>query len=451
FVNGSPTTLATLARLGQWLVDIHGPHDHQSLLHPARQLDILDAYGGLEPARERFGDLVEERVLLEERRASLIVDDQTHARQLDLLRHQVAEISEAGLSSDDEETLEAEHLRAGNAARLAELTQNALSLLEDEEPSLSGRLGELGRLLRELRQCDPGTEPIVELHEQAAGLVAELRGELSGYGDRLDIEPGRLRELEARLDLVQSLKRKYGGSVAEILAFGEEAGERLASLERREEDLAAIDGDLRKLDDELWGAGGELSKQRGKVAPKLRRAVEKQLRDLGFAQSRFDVALDAPERGDRPAKWGRSGLDRIEFQFAPNPGEPLLPLRAIASSGEMARVMLALKTVLAAEDRVPVLVFDEIDANVGGETAGVVGEKMRRVGRDRQALCVTHLAPVAAAADTHFVVDKRAKDGRTVTEVRLLKKTDRVAELARMLGGRGSAQRKHAEALLKRG
>ena len=235
------------------------------------------------------------------------------------------------------------------------------------------------------------------------------------------------------------------------MAFGEDVRHTLQQLEQRDEELARINGELKKLDAEIWRAGQELSAQRRKLIPQLGKAVVKQLKDLGFAQSHFDVTISTAgrEAAASPGLLPASGLDAIEFQFAPNIGETARPLRAIASSGEMARVMLALKTVLAEVDQIPVLVFDEVDANVGGETARAVGAKMRQIARQRQVLCITHLAPVAAHGAAHYVVTKQLRDGRTVSEIALLNKRDRVTELARMLGGQSDAARKHAEELLK--
>jgi len=279
-----------------------------------------------------------------------------------------------------------------------------------------------------------------------------LQTELSRYADRVEVDPARLAELEERLNLLQSLQRKYGPTLADVAAFGEEAARRLAALESRDAELARLNAELARLDSELARVGGQLSGKRQKVIPKLSKAASAQLADLGFKQSRLDVALstvDAP-RFTQQANRASSGLDTVEFQFAPNPGEPARALRAIASSGELARVMLALKTVLAAADEVPVLVFDEVDANVGGETALAVGQKMQQIAAKRQVLCITHLPQVAASADAHFVVSKEVKEGRTISEIQLLERKGRVSELSRMLGGQGEAARKHAEALLRK-
>jgi len=443
FINGSPTTLATLGSIGEWLVDMHGPHDHQSLLHPAKQLAILDAFGGLEKEREVFGELVRRRGVLETEKSALIVDEKTYAQQLDLLRFQVQEISTARLKEGEDLEVEAEFHRASNAAKLLQLSQAALDVLSESDNSLLTQSGAVGRLLAELQRVDDsGAKNLVELHAQASELLRDLQNAVSHYADKVDVDPPRLAELEERLGLIHTLNRKYGATIAEVVAFGADAKYKLQALESRDAELARLNAALEKLDSEIQTAGKKLTAARKKIIPPLSKAVSKQLEDLGFKQSRFDVAISVGEIS-------ASGLDVIEFQFAPNPGEPAKALRAIASSGEMARVMLALKTVLAAEDEIPVLVFDEVDANVGGETANVVGEKMRQIAAKRQVFCITHLPQVASAADAHYVVSKQVKSGRTISEITLLDKKSRVTELARMLGGQTDAARKHAEALLK--
>jgi DNA repair protein RecN (Recombination protein N) len=465
FVNGSPTTLATLAAIGESLVDIHGPHDHQSLLHPAKQLAILDAFGGLETEREAFGELVRRRAALENDKSALIVDEKTYTQQLDLLRFQVNEITTARLQPDEEARVESEFNRASNAAKLLQLSHAALDALSENDNSLLTQAGAIGRTLQELQRVDAGAANLVELHSRAAGGLRELQAELSRYAEKVDVDPARLAELEDRLNLIHSLKRKYGASLAEVIAFGDEVKQKLAQLESRDAELARLNASLGKLNAEILDAGNKLSTARKKVIPQLAKAVGKQLEDLGFKQSMFDVAISTIRCGETPSSpefsdkqsmgltesrsTSSSGFDEIEFQFAPNPGEPAKPLRAIASSGEMARVMLALKTVLAAEDEIPVLIFDEVDANVGGETANTVGEKMKQIAAKRQVLCITHLPQVAAPADAHYVVTKQVKNGRTISEIELLGKKERVTELARMLGGQTDAARRHAEALLK--
>jgi DNA repair protein RecN (Recombination protein N) len=451
FINGSPTTLSILADLGQSLVDIHGPHEHQSLLNNGQQLAILDAFAELDNEREAFGTLVRRRAGLEAEKAALIVDEGTYARQLDLLRFQVNEISAARLKPGEDKAVELEYRRGSNAAKLLQLTQTALELLGDTEGSLLTQAGIVGRTLQELSRLDLAATPLVSLHEQAVSILGELQNELSRYSERIDIDPARLQELEERLNLVHSLNRKYGPGFEAVIAFGEDARRKLQALEERDSELARLNDELKRVHAELLTAGKALSVARRKVIPQLSKAVSRQLTDLGFKQSRLEIALATTSEAElkqNPARITNCGFDSVEFQFAPNLGEPPRPLRAIASSGELARVMLALKTVLAAEDQIPVLVFDEVDANVGGETANAVGEKMQQIARKRQVLCITHLPQVAAPASAHYVVAKEVKNGRTLSTITQLNASQRVTELARMLGGQSDAARKHAESLL---
>ncbi len=441
FVNGSPTSLGTLAEVAGDLVDLHGPHDHQSLLKPSRQLAVLDAFGGLGSVRSIFEKTFRQREELLAARRALVVDEQAYARQLDLLRFQVREIEAARLT-DDDEALEAEHHRAANAARLIELSRGALELLSEQDDAVLTRFGSLGRVLQDLQRLDPGVDSLTSLHAQSLVLLQELQVALSRYGDSVDVDAERLAFLEERLNLLQSLKRKYGQTLADVTAFGVEARLRLAQLEGRDAELIRLDAELQRAEAALAKAGDDLTAARRKLVGKLSKAAGKELAVLGFRQSQLEVGLS---RAETPSF---TGFDQCEFLFAPNPGEPARPLRAIASSGELARVMLALKTVLAREDEVPVLVFDEVDANVGGETASAVGAKLRQIAEQHQVLCITHLAPVAAAGHVHYRVTKEVHEGRTESSVTRLGRADRIEEVARMLGGTTTAARRHAEELL---
>src|SRR5260221_2773793 len=244
FVNGSATTLNVLATIGEWVVDMHGPHDHQSLLHPAKQLVILDAFGGLEKERDAFGELIRKRTAIENDKSALVVDEKTYAQQLDLLRFQVQEISAARFQPDEEAQVEEKFKRAGNAARLLQLSQAALDLLGENENSLLMQAGAIGRTLQELQRVDLGAANLVELQSQAAGAWRELQSELSRYAEKVGVDPARLAELEERLDLIHSLKRKYGATLAEVIAFGDEAKQKLESLESRDAELARLNSEL---------------------------------------------------------------------------------------------------------------------------------------------------------------------------------------------------------------
>ncbi|MBI1842214.1 MAG: DNA repair protein RecN [Verrucomicrobia bacterium] len=410
---------------------------------------MLDAFGNLGVPRRRGAELAQSLRRLREESSEWNVDERSHAQQVDLLRFQAQEISRARLSPDEEEPLKEELSRASNASQLLQLSRTAIELLSEGEQSLLIQAGQLGRALQECGRLDPRAQDIQDLHVQSVSLLQELSDALSHYHERLDLDPARLAELEDRLSLIQSLKRKYGSSLAEVIEFGANAAEKLRRLESREEEVARLRAKIQAAEQALWEAAAALSRERAKVAPRLCREVSRQLQELGFQQSQFECSLRTLEKGEFLAAARASGIDGLDFQFAPNPGEPAQPLKAIASSGEMARVMLAVKTVLAAEDEVPVLVFDEVDANVGGETAKVVGQKMAQIAKKRQVLCITHLAPVAASASAHYLVSKQVKNGRTLSEIDRLGGDDRVKEIARMLGGQSTAARQHAEELLR--
>jgi DNA repair protein RecN (Recombination protein N) len=442
FVNGSPTTLNVLGAIGDWLADIHGPHEHQSLLQPAKQLDLIDAFGGIDSLRESFSNLVRRREALDAERKSWVQDEKAHAHQMDLLRFQADEIAAARFQPEEEEELSASFKRASNAAKLLQLSRTIIDILSESESSVLTQAGIIGRALQELNRVDTSSAHLCALHEQLVSLLQELQSGVANYAEKIELNPTRLQELEERLNLLHSLKRKYGASVAEIIAFGEGARMQLQKLEQRESELIRLNQQREKLNADIQSAGQELSAKRRKLIPALTKAVSLHLAALGFKQSRFDITLIQEDAHTL------HGFDRVEFQFAPNPGEPPRPLRAIASSGELARVMLAIKTVLAAQDQVPLLVFDEVDANVGGETANAVAEKLQQIARKRQVLCITHLPQVAALASAHYVASKELNAGRTISTITLLKPDERITELARMLGGGTEAARRHAKALL---
>jgi len=432
FINASAITLAVLEELGNSLVDLHGPHDHQSLLSVEKQLDLLDAFAG----SGALHALVAEH-------GALATGESALERELDLLRHQAREIEAAALREDEEAELVARYHVATNSRRLVELSTQIARRLVDADDALLPGLAELTRLFRELEKLDPTTAPLAQAHCGALTELEDTARELERYAGRLELDPARLAELEERVTLLETLKRKYGPSIAEVIAFGEQVGERLRKIESRGDELARLAKEIDAARRALLASGEKLSAKRQTAAPKLAAAVCRQLRDLGFKKSGFEMPLAGFE------KPGPHGMEAVEFLFAPNPGEPLKPLKAIASSGEISRVMLAVKSSLARQDTVGLLVFDEIDANVGGEIAQTVGAKMHSLGEGRQVLCITHLPQVAAAAQAQFVVTKEFKDERTHSRLTAVEGETRVEEIARMLGGKSESALAHARELLK--
>ena len=443
FINGSPSTLSVLKNLGDALVDLHGPHDHQSLLVPETQLSLLDSFarGGeqLDEYRKYYRQL---QALLAEHTA-LNTAETAREQELDLLRHQVNEIKSANLVADEEEEIEQHYKLASNSKRLIELASAIANKLAEADESILSQLAETQRLLRELEKIDNSIAQFSSAHAASVVELTEIARSLSGYAEKLDLDPQQLAALEQRVSLFETLKRKYGGSIADVIAFGERAAERMRKIEGRDVELERLAKEIANVRAQMNRAGEALRKLRTKAAPRLSDTIRRNLRDLGFRQSEFEAKL-SPLSELRP-----NGFDAIELLFSPNPGEPLKPLRAIASSGEISRLMLAIKSALAAHDSIPLLVFDEIDTNVGGEIAHAVGAKMQTLGRDHQVICITHLPQVAVTASSHFVVTKDVAHGRTFSNLREVTGKARQEEIARMLGGKSESALKLAATLLK--
>ena len=441
FVNDSPVTLNLLKRLGEHLVDLHGPHDHQSLLSAERQLAMLDAYAGADKAHAAYRE--HHRAW---RSKATALDELRHAenaseQEIELLRYQIQEIDAASLKPEDEQDLEDRWRRASNASRLVETAAAAAAALGSDDGVLT-RLADVQRLVRDLEKLDPSIREQTASLETAVLELQDLEGNLTEYAEALDINPAEAAALEERVNLLESLKRKYGPSLTDVIARRESAAARLDTIENRGEKLETLEKELAASRAALDAAGRNLTALRKKAAPKLAKEISCQLKDLGFKQSSFEAPLHALSEP------GPQGFEAVEFQFGPNPGEPLLPLRQIASSGEISRVMLAVKSALADQDDTPLMVFDEIDANVGGEVARAVGRKMAALGTRHQVVAITHFPQVAATASLHFVVEKEITNGRTRSRLFPVSGETRIQELVRMLGGGGEHARAMAASLL---
>ncbi|HEY8835862.1 MAG TPA: DNA repair protein RecN [Chthoniobacterales bacterium] len=443
FINGSPTTLGVLKNLGDELVDLHGPHDHQSLLSPERQLALLDGYAHTEETLREFELCYRKLQSLRAEQVALSTAESAREQEVDLLRHQVNEITGANLTIGEEEEIATRYRLASNSKRLLELASSISRRLSEADDSILPQLAETQRLLRDLEKIDPEKATLAEAHAACVVELSEISRVLGQYAEQLDLDPAQMAALEERVTLFETLKRKYGGSITEVIAFGERAAERMRKIEGRDAELERLSQEIESARGEVERIGHALHKARSKAAPKLAENIRANLRDLGFRQSEFEAKLTA--LGEARA----TGFDAVELLFSPNPGEPLKPLRTIASSGEISRLMLAIKSSLAAHDAIPLLVFDEIDANVGGEIANAVGEKMRKLAADHQVLCITHLPQVAAAAATQFVVTKEVVQGRTHSRLTEVSGKARQEEIARMLGGKSESALKHAATLLK--
>ena len=443
FINGSPTTLSILKNLGDELVDLHGSHDHQSLLSTETQLSLLDSFARAEEQLDEYRRHYRQLQTLLAEHAALNTAETAREQELDLLRHQIAEIKSANLVADEEEEIEKRYRLASNSKRLIELASAIANKLSEADDSVLSQLAETQRLIRELEKIDNSIAEFSSAHAASVVELSEIAGALSAYVEKLDLDPEQLAALEQRVSLFETLKRKYGGSVGEVIAFGERTAERMRKIEDRDIELERLGKEIENVRAQMNRTGEALRKLRAKAAPKLSEHIRRNLRDLGFRQSKFEAKLSALDE-PRP-----NGFDSVELLFSPNPGEPLKPLRAIASSGEISRLMLAIKSALAAHDAIPLLVFDEIDTNVGGEIAHAVGAKMQTLGHDHQVICITHLPQVAATASSHFVVTKDVVRGRTFSNLHEVTGKARQEEIARMLGGKSESALKLAASLLK--
>jgi len=432
YVNGSLCPLRVLEELGGTLVDIHGQHEQQSLLATAKQLDALDAFGRLFELRGRYEQAYQGWKELRTQLDALQRDVVDRARREDMLRFQAQEIEQACLLPDEEERLRSERQRLVHAHRLRELAHEAHAELQADEQGILTRLGRIGRVLAELAQTDPAMGDCEQAAAESAIQLKELAGRLRDYVQQLEADPDRQAVVEDRLDLIQRLKKKYGGSVEAVFVTGRQVQEELQLLDNREERTAELTARLDEEARRLRTLAQQLSKKRIEAAKRMTTLVEAELVALKMEQAIFQVTVSSDESAEG---LGPAGRDRVEFLLSSNPGEPPRPLGRVASGGELSRIMLALKTVLAEMDQVPVLVFDEIDTGVGGAVAAAMGTRLRKLGAFHQVFCITHLPQVASHAEHHLLVEKGLESQRTSTSVRALKGMGREEEIARMLSG----------------
>ena len=444
FVNDSPVTVALLERLGDTLVEVHGQHEHQRLLEPLRQLELLDRFADAEEAAARVGALHAKYRAAREEADRLRSAERDRVQREDLLRFQVRELDGARLQEGEEDALRTELRKLQHAERFNAGVAECAALLDEAPQSAAERLARAARVVQDLSRLDPAFGLPGEAIENARIQLEEAMGAIRRLRDGVSAEPGRLDAIHERLDALARLKRKYGDTEAAMLAFRAEAARDLERLERHDEVVAEQERVLAELGSELTTAATSLTERRRGAAGKLAGQVERVLRGLGMERATFEVGLE------RISDIGPRGFDRVELRLCTNPGEEVRPLARVASGGELSRAMLALTSVLARADHVPTLVFDEVDAGIGGRVASVVAETLGRAADGRQVLCVTHLAPIAARADQHLRVVKNVRAGRTRVTAAALVGDERVEEVARMLGGTATttAAREHARVLL---
>ncbi len=443
-VNGRNVSLSILKEIGDYLVDVHGQSEHLSLLRVREHLTLLDSFAHVEKPlaayRETYARLHTVRAEFDALRAS----ERDAARRADLLRYQIDEIGAAALEPGEDTALKGERNRLANAETLATLAQEALYVIDEGEPesrATTDLLGQAVEALANLSRTDPSQQELAGRAQELFDGISDLALELRDYIENIEYNPQRLEDVEERIDIINSLKRKYGNTIEEILAYAEKAVADLDNITHAEARITALESEQHKLLANLGKQGNVLFEGRQQAADKLSAAIEQELKDLRMEQAQFGVEFQRrpdPEgvplpNGDQVA-YGPHGLESVQFLVAPNPGEGLKPLAKIASGGEMSRLMLALKHVLAQADPTSTLIFDEIDQGIGGRIGAVVGEKLWRLSGEHQVLCITHLPQLAAYGGQHYRVVKHVEDGRTTTLVEALEGDARLAELALMLG-----------------
>jgi DNA repair protein RecN (Recombination protein N) len=453
YVNEQPVAVATLKQIGNLLVDIHGQRESQLLLDPAYQLQLLDAYGRLEAPRQRYLDAASRVRDLRRRFTALSAELQQRQRELSLVRFEREELDAANLEPGELADLQQQRERLANAQDLQAFAGRGCADLYDEEGSVIERVGKIQREAESWARLDPELEEVVRRLEALQSDIQDVAHTLRHLDQRWEADPERLDEVERRIQLLRRLETKYGQSIDDLIIYRLGLDDKERRLQQQEDDLAVVQGELTAAYEELKAAAAELSKQRRKVAKKLASETQRQLADLGMAEAKLEAVLEPVPLGDDPAKsevpaWG---ADALELTLAANPGEPARPLRKVASGGELSRTMLALKTVLAGHDRLGTLVFDEIDANVGGRLGDVLGQKLAALGQTHQVICVTHLPQVASYARHHWTIRKKRRGNRTTTTIEPLADEARLEELASMLRGeaRGETTRQEAAAMLQ--
>jgi DNA repair protein RecN (Recombination protein N) len=438
-LNGNPITLSMLKQVAEHLVDVHGQHDHQYLLKPANQIDVLDQFGDLWPLRRTYHDVYARLTAAREKLAELSASGTLREQQLELYRFQADEIDAAELDASEYAELSA---RASVLTNLEKLKKDAGAVhgaLYEADGSILERLKMMSAILAELTELDVNLKDVAGPMRDATIALEEVSIDLSRYLDKLDVDPSELIEVNDRLNTINRLLAKYGDPLEATLDYRREIGTKIVELERATDDLTGIEEEITRLERELNELGKELSTKRQAVAKKLAPQIEKQLAELGMEKAKFTVSLS-------PGSPCPSGFDAVEFIAQTNPGQLAQPLRKIASGGELSRIMLALKGILAQSDRISVLVFDEIDANVGGRLGSVIGEKLRALASHHQVLCITHLPQIASYADRHLTVRKSVAGDRTETTVRVMEGVERINELAEMIGGQRITDTTRAQA-----
>jgi DNA repair protein RecN (Recombination protein N) len=441
YINDRPVSLQGLKLLGDLLIDTHGPHEHQSILKQNVQLSLLDSYAGLEKETQK-SELLYRKMRDACEAKENFEKDIPDSKQEEFLRHLLSEIKNAAPGENEENELSTKHKLLSNSQSVLETAAIITGILSDSEDSILEKIYSLNKNLISIEKLDPdGIAPFMKESSEIASKTSSLSEKIRDYASKMELDEKEFSAIEERLRIINALKRKYGPEIADVLKTADESGKKLALIADSANIREKLAQALKSAEAEFLSQCSELSAERKAASAKFAKKVFYELGKLGFHRSIFRVDFSAAEPGP-------SGSDKVDFMFSANPGEEAKPLRNVASSGEISRAMLALKTVLAEADSVPILVFDEIDSNIGGTTASTVGEKLANLAKNHQLICISHLAQVASFAEHHFVVEKNVKADRTFTNIRKVEGKDRIAEIARMLGGTEAAG-KHAKEIMR--
>jgi len=445
YINGALASLTMLAAIAESLINICGQHEHQMILDPRSHTEILDEFGGLGPLRTAYGESRDRYRLIQEKLRELRELNRAKEEREDLLKFQISEIGEAQIRAGEDAALAEEKKVLSNVQKLIDCARSAHETLYGKSGSVLAELKGAASAVGEIRKIDPSLKLSAEEMDELYYRVEDAALTLRDYASRLSFDPDRLEAIERRLELLGRLKRKYGGTLDAVLQKHAEAEKELASIASAGEEIGKLEGDLAAERSRLIHAGGELSSRRREVATLLKKKVEAEVRTLRMENACLDVVFRDPAEGD--AAFGETGMDDLEFFLSTNVGEAIKPLRGIASGGELSRIMLALKKVLARTGSVGTIIFDEVDSGIGGATAEIVGRKLQEVARHHQVICITHLPQIACCGDRHYRVAKEVASERTNTTVTLLTDLERLEEIARMLGGVTLTQRTRDHAL----
>ena len=448
-INGQLATLSMVRQISSYLVDIHGQHEHQSLLDVKLHLEFLDDFIGnkIKPLKEKVSDKYNKIKDINKKLNEIEIDDGEKARELDLLKFQINEIEKANLEVGEFEKLEKKYKKLSNAEDIFSTTGMIYNDINGDDFDNNGILDKIGHFMTELDTLKEYDEKIAEFHSQMETIYYSLQDlgyDIREYNENLDFDKKSLKEIADRLDTINNLKKKYGDSIDEILSYKQQMQERKDNLISQEDLIDELKAKRKKLKDEFYQKAKKLSKKRKKSAEKLEKRIKEELTDLAMEDVLFKVNFEEKNISE-------DGIDNIEFMISPNPGEDLKPLAKIASGGELSRIMLAFKKIIAEIDKVDTLIFDEVDSGVGGKTAQKMAEKLAVIASKRQVICITHLPQIASMGDNHYYINKTAQEGETYTNIGKLEKNEKPEELARMLGGvkMTDTTLEHAEEMIK--